>query len=81
MRRTENTRYMKRIVGLCLTTLILMFIASYFLACMGVDTNTILTLGCSVFGGELLLTVILKLIEKDSPASKATKSKEVSKNG
>lgn len=62
MNQKQKGRYMKRIVAFCLTFLTALFVASYvLLAALGVDTEAYLTLGCGVFGGELLMTLVLRL--------------------
>lgn len=72
MNQKQKGRYMKRIVAFCLTFLTALFVASYvLLAALGVDTEAYLTLGCGVFGGELLMTLVLRLVgdknDKNNP--------------
>ncbi len=69
MNQKQKGRYMKRIVAYCLALLTVLFVASYaLLAAFGVDTEAYLTLGCGVFGGELLMTLVLRLVgDKDDP--------------
>ncbi len=59
--KREQTRFLKTIVWTCIRFLMLMFVACYVAAWFGVDTDSILTHACTVFGGELLLAVVLKL--------------------
>lgn len=72
MNQKQKGRYMKRIVAFCLTFLTALFVASYvLLAALGVDTEAYLTLGCGVFGGELLMTLVLRLVgNKNDPKDK-----------
>ena len=65
MPKKDNSRFMKRIVSHCLAMLTGSTIASYIIALFGIDTVPILTLVFGGFGGELLLTVIIKLVEKE----------------
>jgi len=73
-------RYLKVIVSLCIGTLILFGVAVYVSAWFGVDTVPVLQVMAAVFGGELLLTAILKITEKPTP-KKEKKAKEEPSNG
>ncbi|MDL2318055.1 hypothetical protein LJC74_03040 [Eubacteriales bacterium OttesenSCG-928-A19] len=67
---------MKRIVSHCLAMLTLCSITSYILAAFGIETVPILTLVFSGFGGELLLTVVIKLGEKSGTKEKQEEKKQ-----
>jgi len=58
---------MKIIVGLCIATIITFAAASHVSAWFGVDTIPVLQIVSAIFGGELLLMVVLKLLEKPEP--------------
>lgn len=77
MNQKQKGRYMKQIVVFCLAFLTALFVASYvLLAALGVDTEAYLTLGCGVFGGELLMTLVLRLVgDKDNTNKNESKDK------
>jgi len=58
---------MKIIVSVCIVTLIVFCAAAYVSEWFGVNTVPVLQIVAAVFGGELLLTVVLKLMEKPEP--------------
>lgn len=62
MKGSSKTRYLKWIVTYCIALLTLVIIAVYVAAWFGVDTGNVLTASCGVFGGELLLTVLIKIM-------------------
>lgn len=68
MNKKSKTRFMKMVVWFCIAFTALVIVACYVAAWFGVDTDSVLTHTCAVFGGELLLTVVLRLLEKESPA-------------
>ena len=65
MPQKAKTRFMTRMVRFCIGFTAFMIIACYVARWFGVDTSHELTITATVFGGELLLTVVLKLLEKD----------------
>lgn len=65
MNKKAKTRFMKFIVWFCILFTALVIVACYVAAWFGVDMDSVLTHTCAVFGGELLLTVVLRLLEKD----------------
>lgn len=62
MKGSNKTRYLKWIVVYCIALLTLVIVAVYIAAWYGVDTGNVLTATCGVFGGELLLTVVIKIM-------------------
>ncbi len=73
MKKKSKARFMKVIVWTCIGFTALVILACYVAAWFGVDTDSVLTHTCAVFGGELLLTVVLRLLEKEE---KNNESKE-----
>lgn len=65
MNKKSKTRFMKMVVWFCIAFTALVIGACYVAAWFGVDTDSVLTHTCAVFGGELLLTVVLRLLEKE----------------
>ncbi len=73
MKGSSKTRYLKRIVAYCIALLTIVIVAVYIAAWFDVDTGNLLTATCGVFGGELLLTVVIKIMGgKAETASKPT---------
>ena len=66
-KKTTTHSYMKKIVAVCIATVIVFAVASHVSAWFDVDTVPVLTIVAGIFGGELLLTVVLKLLEKPEP--------------
>ena len=65
MNQKTKTRFMTRIVRFCIGFTAVMIVACYVASWFGVDTDHVLTITATVFGGELLLTVVLELLKKD----------------
>jgi hypothetical protein len=65
MSNRQKTRFLKKIVIFNIAMITVMLIAGFVARCSGVDADAIVTLTCSVFGGNLLLTTILRLTEKE----------------
>ena len=68
MNKTNQTRYMKKIVALCIATVIAFAIASYVAAWFDVDTVPVLNVIAVCLGGELMLTAALRLMGKEYEA-------------
>lgn len=66
-------RYLKRIVLFCIGFAALSYVAAFVCAWNGVDVSYILTGVNIVFGGELLMTCVLKIYDKSyTPPSKTS---------
>ena len=65
MNQKAKTRFMTRVVRFCIGFTAVMIVACYVARWFGVDTSHELTVTATVFGGELLLTVVLRLTEKE----------------
>lgn len=66
-------RYLKRIVLFCIAFTALAYIAAFVFAWHGIDVGYILTGINIVFGGELLMTCVLKIYDKSyTPPSRAS---------
>ena len=63
-KKTTTHSYMKKIVAVCIGVIIAFAVGAYVSAWFEVDTVQVLTIVTGVFGGELVLTVLLKLLEK-----------------
>ena len=63
LKRWEAVRYLQRIVTLCIVNVMGFSIASFIAAWYGVDTVPILAIVVGVFGLELILTAVIKLVE------------------
>jgi hypothetical protein len=61
----SKMRFLKKIVLFCITFTALTAIAEYVAAWFGVDTSSVTTAVYAVYGGELLLSAVLRLSEKD----------------
>ena len=59
--------FMKVVVTICIITLIVFAVGAYVSAWYSVNTVPVLQVVAAVFGGELLLTVVLKLIQRGEP--------------
>ena len=70
MKKKEATRYMKIIVSVCIVTVIVFAAAAYASVWFKVDTVPILQIVATLFGGELLMTVVLKVLEKPEKKDK-----------
>lgn len=70
MNNKAKTRFMKMVVWFCIAFTALVIVACYVASWFGVDTDSVLTHTCAVFGGELLLTVVLRLLEKEDATQK-----------
>lgn len=71
MNKRESTRFMKRMVRFCLGFTAAVVAACYVAAWHRVDTGNVLASTCTVFGGELLLTLVLRLLEKPTKGGHA----------
>ena len=65
MNQKTKTRFMTRIVRFCIGFTAVMIVACFIARWFGVDTSHELTITATVFGGELLLTVVLELLKKE----------------
>jgi len=66
MNKKEHTRFLKKIVVFCIGFTGAVIIACYVAAWFAVDTgiiNSVMTYTCAVFGGELLLSAVLRMAE------------------
>jgi len=70
MKKKEATRFMKIIIMLCIATVIVFAAMAYLSAWFRIDTVPVLQIIAALFGGELLLTVVLKLLEKPGGSPK-----------
>ena len=64
MNERKRFRFMNVLVCLCLGFTALMAAACYVASWFGVDTDHELTVTATVFGGDLVLMMVKKLIEK-----------------
>ena len=62
MNEKQKGRWMKRIVALCLLFCAVMVVATYIAAWFAVDTAVVMTCACVLFGGELVMTLVIKII-------------------
>lgn len=65
MNRKAKTRFLTRMVRFCVGFTAVVIVACYVAAWFGVDMDSVLTHTCAVFGGELLLSALLRLLEKE----------------
>jgi hypothetical protein len=67
MMEVYDVRYLKKVVGFCLIYTAAMYIACYVAAWFDVDTSDIAYYTSWTFGGELLITCILKIVDSKTP--------------
>lgn len=87
MNDKQKNLYMKRVVALCLSFCAVIIVATYVALWFGVDTTAVMTCGCGLFGGELVMTCVIKLISdkrekgKDNGQNHTDNSKGDAGNG
>lgn len=62
MRQTEKDRWMKGIVRYCIGFSSVLIVAGILLAIIGYDVYELVCLGVGLFGGELLMSMVIKLV-------------------
>ena len=65
MGKKEKNRFMKVIVTVCITTIIVFAVGAFVSLWFKVNTVPVLQVLAAVFGGELLLTAVLRLSERE----------------
>ena len=84
MSNKETARFLKIVVWYCIILMTLVIVACYIAAWHGVNTDHILTTSGLIFGGELIVSAVLRLSENlkratestEKPATKSVKSNE-----
>ena len=76
LQKKEAVRYLQRIVTLCIVNVMGFSITSYVAAWFDVNTVPILAIVVGVFGLELILTAVIKLVGKEEPKKETDKKKE-----
>ncbi len=79
MKEQTKARFLKSIVWTCIRFTMAVIVACYVAAWFGVDTDSVLTHTCTVFGGELLLSAVLKLAG-DKDEAKGSKDSRDTEN-
>jgi len=68
--KKEKIRFLTRTVQFCIRFTAVMVVACYIGRWFEVDTTHELTVTATVFGGELLLTAVLQLLDKEPKKDK-----------
>lgn len=77
MKQGQKDRMLKGVVRYCIGFVTLVIVAVYIGDWFGVDSSEIVAPTCTVFGGELLLTALLKLLDKDYQPIQKTAAKKI----
>ncbi len=67
MTEKQKGLYARKIVALCLLFCAVVIIATYIARWWDVDTVPVMTCCCGLYGGELLLLMVKRLMAKDEP--------------
>ena len=78
LNKREQSRFLKRIVWFCISFIVAVVVACYVAAWFQVEADIVLTCTCTVFGGELLLSAVIKLggVERDVQQPKKVNTPE-----
>ncbi len=73
--KNQSNRWMKGIVKYCIVFTSVVIVACYIASWFGIDTDAQLQVTAMVFGGELLMTVVIKLMGDSKEKKEETKEK------